>query len=181
MKLSLGAVLLLGCSNPATEPVTQKVDAGPEFVLEWSISAPTDLQPAIKVAMDDWASHVACELSYSFVSLEPCSACTPEDGRSTKADILVVYGPAPESALPGEHAWGFYNSDGTAKITLLTGYDFGPDLHRVLTHELGHALRLDHDNRSYALMNGGPDHVGVGSPVITQQDVDDYNAMWCGR
>lgn len=179
--LVLAAALASGCAVEAEPPeVETNVSMGlpaqaPEAFLVWTVvvdpNVPAwELEQTIE-ATEAWANASrACPMGFEIRISKVAELDAPPPGQNV---IELRMGVPP--AEPGVVGWGKYEPGGSRVVLLPNGSARDrEDFPRVVRHELGHAMGLDHGGR---LMASPP----VPGSEITPMDAGLYASKWCAR
>lgn len=182
MKALALALVLVGCSldtgDAEVEPdVTIGLPAHAEEAFPvWTVVVdpnvpPWELERTLE-ATDAWtaASSPDCPMLFE---VRIAKTGDVDDSLPGPRIIELRMGTPPVAGAVG---WTKYEAAGGARVVLLpNGSDRDrEDFPRVVRHELGHAIGLDHGGR---LMASPP----IPGSKITGADADLYAARWCGR
>lgn len=179
MKTLALALVLVGCSLDAEAPdvepdVTMGLPAHPaEAFLVWTVVVdpnvpPWELERTLE-ATDAWAARsTGCPMAFEVRIAKTGEIDDPLPGPQV---IELRMGTPPVAGAVG---WAKYETGGARIVLLPNGSDQDrEDFPRVVRHELGHAMGLDHGGR---LMASPP----IPGSAIAHEDADLYAARWCG-
>jgi hypothetical protein len=138
-------------------------------------SAKAAIIAQIQKSFDKWSSQ--CGITYAY---DGETTAAPDN---TQADGQSVIGWGPLDASLGAWTYAWYAQNGNdrvifdADITLsTTNIASLADLDRLITHEWGHAMGLDHSNTEQAIMAGPP--LTFYNQLVTPQS-DDLRGCRC--
>lgn len=156
MKLGLFAICLLGCYRGSTYETS--VPPAPGF--------PVELQQAAQAAVLDWERNVPVAL---VPKIQPC----PGEPRALNSLCIVPVTSIPSVPWePGELAGYTLGNEMWIAVPLLEADD-AAHRQRLIAHELGHAMGLQHDVAG-TLMYPYSD---LGSLVVTAKDVAQWHEV----
>ncbi len=176
-------VVLSGCigvSQPvpsdSTTPTQSVPDAGHPWrgetltvgVVDRS-SSDRDLASLVRNATDYWSEHAAEYAGYK-VTLETRPNASNPDVRVVYADDRPRCGDGDADPELGCAPLidGSEDAPGTVRVEITPGYSDATTA-RVVTHELGHVLGLDHDDRPRSVMSAKLDATRLPTPNATER------------
>lgn len=164
----------IGTQFPKIQPVRAW-----HFVVDPSVTS--EQYDEVVEAIEDWRAKVTCEFAY-YIERRPTLRFVPQELPNYLPEantIEIRFGETPEG--PSQQGWAHWekterNDRVTYGAWVIIRPDLGSMTGRVLRHEIGHTLFLDHDSSLGAVMNP---NMWSQSAFVTREDAARYDATWC--